>query len=249
VNPLLQLQADVFGLLMSADVLANVNIVSWRKLRVDSQVEWDSLWQTPRNGRSGAGILVWMPTLRTEHANLPAGERVRLSISVVEEPNLNATPDTGTLISAEDLALAVKDLLHNQLIWGLAELVSQPDAITEDQDFENLLAYRVNFELVLARSKTARCDTPTIGEAGDTITLTNGANTPAAEIYYTTDGTLPVNAAALDPVTGQSINPASQLYTAPIPLAVGQSLTLRWVAYQLGFNPSNVQQTTITNNE
>jgi hypothetical protein len=247
MNPLTQLQSDVFGILMSADVLANVNITQWRKLRVDAEVEWHTIWQGQRNGRSGAGIVVWMPTLRTEHANLPAGERVRISITVVEEPNLNATPETGTLISAEDLALAVKDLLHNQLIWGLAELVSQPEAIVEDQEFENLLAYRVNFELVLSRSKTARCDTPRIGDAGGEVTLTNGANTPDADIYFTLDGTLPVNAAALNPITGVSVNPASQLYTAPIPIPSGESRTIRWIAYQLGFNPSHVQQTTVTN--
>lgn len=249
MNPLLQLQDDVYGLLMSAVELRQVNIIQWRRLRVDPAVEWNTVWQVPRVDRSGAGIVIWMPQLRTEHQNLPGGERVTLGVTVVEEPNLNSAPETGTLLSAEDLALRVKDLLHAHCFWGLAEMVSSAQAITEDNDFPELLAYRCNFEMVLARGTTPRCDAPTASGGGSVLNLSNGPHTPNADIYYTLDGSYPCHPDHARGAGGHNvINPASQLYANGIIIPSGASLTVRAVAYQFGFHPSFPSQFNVTNN-
>jgi hypothetical protein len=63
VIDLIQVQDDLYGILMSAPQLANVNIVEERKFLVNSELEIDAIWQTIRNGCSGDGLLIEIPDI------------------------------------------------------------------------------------------------------------------------------------------------------------------------------------------
>ena len=67
----IQLQDDLYGLLVSDPRLAKVNVVNERKFRLQADTLFSSIWMTPRNGSQGwAGIPA---TLQRTRRRLPAG--------------------------------------------------------------------------------------------------------------------------------------------------------------------------------
>lgn len=228
------LQDDLTALLKSADTLSTVNVVQYRKLRLQAELDASALWQTPRNGKSGVGILVQMPEIETVHANLPGPEfTTRLNFDVVEEPNINMDPTVGSLLSAEEVAQRVAELLHGYGggNWGGA-LFARGPVIQPASDWpEGLLAYRVQLNLKLVRTQTARVATPTITEDHGEITL--ACTTADSVIYVTADGSFPG--------TG---NPLASIYTVPWAAVAGQSI--RAAAYADGLLPSFAIHATVT---
>lgn len=229
-----QLQSDLYHLLLSAENLRTVNIVSFRKLRMSSEVEFSTLWQAPRNGCAGAGVLVHMPEVETMHGNLPGPEFVTtVPLSVVEEPNQNFAPG-GSYLSAEEIAQRVAELLHGYAagVWGGA-LYAKGPVIQPDSEFPaGLLAYRVQLHLRLMRTQVARVATPTISQGeGGAVTLACG--TSGASIYYTTDGSFP----------GPG-NAAATLYAEPFTAEVGTRL--RFGAYGTVLLPSMAEWAELT---
>ena len=223
-----QLQNDVTLALLAAPALANINVVQYRKLRLQSVVDFDVVWVAVRNGRSGAGVLVEMPVVNVTSPNVtgPAFNLIQ-PFAVLEEPNLNFAPETGTLLSAEEIAQTIFDLLHLQAIEGIGTL--QAVGIKEATDFApGLLAYRVEFKIIVGRPQTPRCLTPTITPGGGNATLTAASG----DIYFTLDGSFPAPS-----------NPAAQLYAAPVPVVSGQ--VVRAAAFAAGFNPSEIRRLTI----
>jgi hypothetical protein len=88
-----ELQEHLYYGLLSESLLSNINVVLYRKLRLGSEINLDAIWQTPRNGKAGCGILVEMPALRVLHPNVsgPPGS-LEISCAVLEEPNSNFSP-------------------------------------------------------------------------------------------------------------------------------------------------------------
>lgn len=225
-----QLQEDLTFALLSAASLANINVVQYRKLRLQGQIDLSAIYQIVRNGRSGCGILVEMPSFEVAHPNLlgPEGDLV-MTFAVIEEPNLNFEPTGGTLLSAEDVAQTVLDELHGYFIAGLTSLYADKTAVRSADEFQGLVAYRVQFRMRQVRAQTPRVATPSITNVGNVITL--ACATPGADIYYTLDGTFP----------GQP-NPGAVKYLNPFPMGLG--LTLRVAAWAQNFTGSFVTQAT-----
>lgn len=225
-----QLQNDVTHALLSAPALSKVNVLQYRKLRMESVVNLDALWQTLRGGCSGAGILVEMPVANVTSPNVtgPAFNLIQ-SFVVLEEPNINFAPQTGTFLSAEEIAQIVFDALHLQAIEGIGTL--QANTIKEAAEFPpGLLAYRVECKIIVARPQTVRCAVPIIAIAGGQATLTS--TTADSAIYYTVDESFP----------GRS-NPAAVLYEAPFDVVSGQ--VLRVAAWKADLNPSAIRSYTV----
>lgn len=240
---LLQLQRDVYALLMSAPALRSVNIVLERQFLLDSTVELDAIWQTVRNERSGTGILIEMPVIDGP-ANQSPGPKQNLRLNFVCLQNGDAafTPETGSGLSAEHLTQLVLDTLHMQELQGIGTLYAEDRAVEAARDYEFVNAYRVGLRLRTAQaSQTNRTAPVTITNNSGTVTL--ACATSGAAIYFTTDGSFP-DAAATHPITGDAINPASTLYTAPFAVNVGD--VVRAAAYLAGYNAGQIAQTTIS---
>jgi hypothetical protein len=225
MNSFVQLQYDLEQMLLSADALTNTNVVAYRKLRLQSEIDWSSIWTNPRNGRAGCGVLVEMPAFEVQSPNVqgPIGDLV-LSCAVIEEPNLNYEPTGGTLLSAEQVCQIILDQAHQWAVVGSGVLYADVRAIADAPEFQGLLAYRVRLKLKQSRVQTQRVALPTVSESALTVTL--ACATPGAAIYYTQDGSFP----------GPS-NPGATQYQAPFQ-QTGQ--TLRYCAFCLGFVQSAV---------
>lgn len=229
---LVLLQEHFTEALRSCTALESVNVVQWRKLRMQSELDLASIWMMPRNGRSGAGILVEMPELEVRTPN-PAGPyaEVVLPVAVLEEPNLNFSPDTGTLLSAEDIAQTILDFAHQLPFGQFGTFYGATNAIQDAAEFENVLAYRVRLRLKYIPGQTARVATPSATETGGVVTL--ACTTSGAQIRYTLDGSFP----------GPS-NAASRIYTAPFTISIGESFST--AAFAAGLNQSSVVHHTRT---
>jgi hypothetical protein len=247
MNDFVQLQEDLAQGLLSEEALQPINIVQYRKLRLQSEIEWSAIYTTPRNGRAGCGVVVEMPTFEVLHPNVagPVGNLV-MSCVVLEEPTLNFEAATGTYMSAEEVSKFIVDSSHQWELGGsgvmsavreairglwrtedLHSVVGQSslrDAIWDAQRFQGLVAYRVKLQLQAAGVPLPRVAMPALLEGGSQTTLTCATN--GAEIFFTTDGGFP----------GPS-NPSAAKYTAPFP---GTGGILRYAAYKSGMIRSNV---------
>lgn len=225
---LVQLQSDVTMALLSDARLAAINVVQYRKLRQQSEVDASAIYAVPRKGeQAGSGVLVEMPTMRVTEPNLPGPSGQFLVTCVaVEEPNLNLTPVTGTQVQAEDVAQMVLECLHGLLIEGLGSLYADDRPITPTDEFQGLVAYRISLRLRLTSNpkQIDRVAIPTIQEAGLQVTL--ACATAGADIYYTEDGTFP----------GPG-NAAAVKYANTFAMT---GTVLRWAAYKAGMVGSNV---------
>jgi hypothetical protein len=229
------LQADVLNVLLNTAALAQVNIVEERKLLLDASVNIDTVWQTPRAGGQGAGLIVEMIQSRVKSPNLP-GPMFDLEISVVaiEERNLNFTPAVGTFLTSEQLAQIVHDSLHRLFIgpYGTLQGVGISAARDWFDEESGLNATRATLRMDNPRTQTARCAPIGFTLAGNEVTLT--CATAGAKIYYTTDGSAP----------GPTGNPAATEYTEPFTVEAG--MTLRAAGFLAGLNQSPIHNAAIT---
>ena len=247
MNDFVELQEDLTQGLLAEPGLRFINVVQYRKLRLQSEIEWSSVYTTPRNGRAGCGILVEMPSFEVLHPNVsgPVGNLV-LSCVALEEPNLNYGPGTGTQMSAEAVSRFILDSSHQWEIGGagvmsavreairglwrtedLRGVVGQGtlrDAIWDAQRFEGLVAYRVKLQMQAAATPVARVSPPAAQAQPAGVGLS--CATAGAEIYYTSDGSF----------RGPG-NPRAIKYSAPFQ-ATGS--VLRLAAYKPGMFRSSV---------
>ncbi len=224
---LVQLQEDVTMALLSDSRLAAVNVIQYRKLRQQSEVDASAIYAKPRQGaQAGAGVLVEMPTMQVTEPNLPGPSgQFLVTCVVMEEPNQNMTAEAGTQIEAENIAQMVLECLHGLMFEGLGSLYSDDRPITPTEEWEGLVAYRVSLRLRLTSDpkQIERVPVPTIQEQALQVTLKAVAG---ADIYYTTDGSFP----------GPG-NPDATKYQNPFAM---QGAVLRWAAYKAGMVGSNV---------
>jgi hypothetical protein len=242
-----QLQRDFAFALLADDFLANVNIVTREQLLADqSRLPDETLaaevlvYITPRNGKQGAGIIVEKPEIEVPNPQAPGPQvEIVLVCLVLEDQLTNVDPVGGTQLAADQISQRILELAHGWNINLQSDFVADRRAMTEAKDWQPLRAYRVTHRMTLSRAQTERCTTPSIDvdtPGAGMVTLTNGANTPDADIYYTTDGDTP----APD-------NKAATKFDQPFSATAGQT-NLRWAAFKTGYLPSGIAQATINNN-
>lgn len=232
MSDILTVQEFLYGGLLSCDLFAAFPVTLERQFLMQSELEYNSIWQAPRaaGGVVGIGLIVEMPKLQIPKPNSLQRNLIQ-SIGIIEERNMNMTAGAGSLVAAEDLAVQTLDFafgwmlgLSSGLTPELGTIMPAPDLIKAD----GLVTYRVKVSLRYEHRPGQRCDVPTITEVPlGTFTLGNGPNTPAAAIYYTTDGSFP----------GVS-NAAATLYAGPVALAAGTKVL--FCAWQTGMLPSHV---------
>ena len=226
-----QAQYDLLGVLSCASALANVNVKSYRKMRLQQEVDFASLITQGRNGFAGAAVLVCQPEAAS-HIQNASGPILNWLFPVIcfEQPDINFGPD-GTKLSAEDLGQIVMDVLHKFPDERTGQF-SVDGSLRPETEFvmPGVIGYRVNFQVVGKSIQTPRCGPVTIVLGGGTATMT--CTTAGAAIWFTTDGTFPVS----DAGGGQ---PDTNLYSAPI--ATYSGMAIRAAAYLPGYNNSAVR--------
>jgi hypothetical protein len=228
------LQEDIFYALMSRQELLSVNVKQFRKMVIQAEIDMKLVYLTVRNGKSGAGILVEMPTLTVNKPNVsgPVLE-VDFSVLVMEQPTINMTAASGTLLSAEEICLLVAETLHH-LSLGTGSLRAMPNAITPATEYRGVVAYRCHVGFTSATAPMPRTRELQIVNTSGSVAI-SCSNDPTAEIRYTLDGTLPAS--------GNGGNPQSKAYQSPITVASGT--TIRACAYAAGKIGSSIATLTI----
>ena len=234
------MQEAIYHGLLSCDLFAGLNIVLEKKFRADSSVEVDAIWQTPRAGKSGAGLIVEMPKLNVEQPNSQVN-RILGSVVVFEERNLNFTPSVGTGLTAEQWAQLAVEFMRGWIIGQSGGLVVEPNAIVPADDWispdSGIIALRGSVSQRATRPNYARAAQPVFALAGLEVTLTNGAATPDADIYFTTDGSFPGNPDMVKDSTATK-------YTGPFTVEAGA--LVQFMAVATGCLPSHVGAQLIT---
>ncbi|MGO8678051.1 MAG: chitobiase/beta-hexosaminidase C-terminal domain-containing protein [Limisphaerales bacterium] len=246
MNDFVELQEDLTQGLLAEPGLRFINVIQYRKLRLQSEIDWSTVYTAPRNGRSGCGILVEMPAFEVLHPNVsgPVGNLV-LSCVALEEPNLNYAPATGTQMSAEEVSKFILDSSHQWEIGGAGVMSAVReairglwrtenlrvvgegtlrDAIWDAQRFAGLVAYRIKLQMQAAATPVGRVNPPAAQTRPSGVSLSSA--TMGAEIFYTWDGSFP----------GPG-NPRATKYSAPFPPA---GPVLRYAAYKPGMFRSSV---------
>ena len=244
---LLQIQKDVFGLLMSAPQLAAVNIALEQKFILQSELQKDSIWQVNRNGKSGDGILIEVPQIESGGNNVSGPPQI-VVLSFVSFQNGDAalTPGTGGGLFAEEVEQFILDALHLQSFGKFGTIQVEGKFSVPARDYPGVNARRLTLKIKpLATKQTPRTAPITIAVDGNN-NATLACTTPGVKIVFTLDGSFPSDpAVAIDPLSvtvanpnGTSINPASQVYSVPFVLQPGQ--TVRAAAYLAGYNPGEI---------
>lgn len=247
---LIQVQDDLYGILMSAPQLASVNIVEERKFMLGSGISIDAIWQTVRNNCSGNGLLIEMPEITCDSDSV-TGPPQQVELSFVSFQNGDAAfipvtqiagPPASTLagggLFAEQLEQYLIDILHLLNIGGIGTMRVTGRFSAPARDYAGINARRT--KLIMSpkqTAQTARVALPIITVNAGVCTLSSA--TPGAAIYYTLNGSFPSNITmAIDPlaIPPAPINPNSNLYTAPFNVQAGQ--LVRAVAYLNAMNPS-----------
>ncbi len=192
---------------------------------------------TIRNGRKGCGIIVERPLIRVPQSASPGPAKVLTQEFLILEDRLtNEGPQTGTGLHADWVAQHLLELCHQHYIEGVGEFVADPNAMTFADEFAPLNAWRVTLNCNLETQTPDRLAAPSISSnESDEVVLTNHADNPDAEIFYTLDGSMPARAGAG--------NPGSLRYQAPF--AVESGTVIRWACYQNDSLPSRVQKSTV----
>jgi hypothetical protein len=223
-------QEDFFGRVLASPDLAEVATLLQRKGVTQSDIDTALSVLNERSGKIGACIVVLMPSLVSQSPNSPGPlYNIRMTVQVIEQPLFNLG-DTGTGLSAEQIAQHLRVLFHlfanghggTYVFDGM-----EPIAVADGQ-----ISYGVSFARKAGDGSAAKVATPEIaadaGTAPANITLT--CATAGASIYYTTDGSS----------YPSSANANATLYT--VPFAQATAATIRAVAEKSGLLPSNVRQ-------
>ena len=247
---LIQVQRDVFGLLMSAPQLATVNLVEERQFIVQSEIEMDAVWQTVRNGRSGCGILIEEPDVISDSPNV-SGPVQSVELSFVCFQNGDAAfGDLGSGLFAAQMEQFILDILHQQCFtkWGTIQV--QRNFSSPARDYPGINARRVKLVVTpKGTAQTPRTAIVTVTVAGGNATL--ACATAGSAIYYTLDGSFPSNpAVAIKPLSvtdatpaGEPVNPNSTLYAAPF--AAPSGTLIRAAAWLAGYNAGQIIDFTV----
>ena len=233
------IQHGLFHGLRSCSLFNDVNVVLGRNLAIDSEAAMDAIWMTPApSGKSGVGLIVQIPELIVSKPNSRSRER-EFSIGIYEERNVNFTPGTGTLVTAEDWSDLVVDFLLNWQLWRSGGLIPVERAVVADDRLPGVVGLRAACRLSQVRVQSARASTPiiTVG-VGNSVTITAGAG---ESIYYTRDG---VSAPMPDNTGSLSGENASVLYSGAFTATAGD--TVLAMAFIAGKHPSQIAVQAIT---
>jgi len=224
---LLQIQNDVTARLAVELMDWGITVRSQRKMIVTNEVDEAQLVLTSTNGKSGAGVLVQMPTFENERPNVPGPiGYIQMKLTCKEVPELNMNASTGTLKSAEEIAGRVLQLLHLWAVTGIGTFFG--GTIVKSPAEDGVVAYDASVRLNYVYDTLSKVAVPVISGTAPAITIAG-----TGSIYYTVDGE---SFPGLDQAN-------SFLYAAPFAATSGD--LIRAAAYASGSCGSNIAEFTV----
>ncbi len=230
-----QIMEDLHTILLCNANLLTVNSVRYDKLAIQGQIDWSLVWLTKRNNCLGAGIIVELPRAKAQN-NSVAGPVLNWEFPflIVENPTFNRGTG-GTNLKYDIIAQNVMDDLHNYADEGLGTFQVTGQPMEPSAEFEGCLCYRVTLELPKVRNvQTLRTGQVQVTTGAGTISFACAAD-PAADIFYTVDGSFPASA--------NGGNPGSMKYAgSPVNVSSGQIIRARaYASGKLGSATTNTK--------
>lgn len=226
----IRLQNDWAHVLLSDERLAKVNVAtrdqiieSGSKLPDETIAAETLVYTAERNGFRGAGVIVERPTLlpRTPNVPGPQGDIV-LEFLILEDPEENLAPMTGTGLGADQIGQTILDIGH--IFTSQGDGVYRAESLRPARDWEPLRGYRAMLRIEQNRGQTDRVAYPQFSIAGAVTIL---SPTGGAAIYFTTNGSCPAPS-----------NKNATIYSAPLTLGAGT--VLRAAAFKSGMIQSAI---------
>ncbi len=233
------LQDDLTDMVLNHEPLRKISVTQERKFLLDSAMEVDALWMTPRNDGQGTGIIV--EDIRPVVGSKSDGQVCDLlcSFVILAERNMAMTPDVGCLMHPEQVEAILYALFSRKIVqpYGQLRVEGQFGGPANDwiDDSKGIYARRITFKLLNAPIQIVTCDPVTIASDAGTVTITCGSTADGLQVYYTTDGSFPGS--------DTTLYPKSTLYTDPFTVESGT--IVRAIAYAPGFNMSALIQKVI----
>jgi hypothetical protein len=232
---LLQIQNDITARLSVELAAWGITVRSQRKMIIANEVDEAQLVMSLTNGKTGAGCLVQMPTFATENPNAPGPVGfVQLIVTCKEAPELNMNASTGTLRSAEEIAIRALGLLHLWRIVNIGTIYSSTEAIRKSTAEAGIVAYDVSMRIQLGYDTLAATGNPVISGTSTAVTLTNASGFSGSTIYYSKDG---------ESYPGPD---QENSFTYSAPFAVDVDTVIRAAAYKDGYTGSDIIEETIS---
>ena len=228
-------QNDLVAMLLSSPAIANVNVKSFRKMRIQQELDMHTILTAGRNGKVGAAAVVLQPYASPNSPNA-TGPVLTWHFPIVcyEMPQVNDRADIGTLMSSEVLGQNVLDIVHQYVDEKVGVLSVDGNALAPENEYTwpGTVAYRATFVTTPKTQQTLRASIGVISVAGGMATISTPSNAvPGTYVKYTTDGSTPGD--------DQAGNQGSLTYSGPFSVVSGD--VIRAVAYAPGYNFSQLR--------
>ena len=229
-------QPDVYYKLLSEPYFQNIAIFKVREKRLDTEVNQALAGLAGRNGKGGATIEVFFPTLKSAEPNTPG------PVCTLEQRFIVKTQETvnngarGTGLSLEQIAVNLAQTFQLFFLGGPLQGFYAGSPFYERMETGGktpFVAMQVTMQATFVLTALTRTLAPAASAAAGTVTLADQQPGVGSTIYYTTDGSFP-----------GAGNPNAVLYSVPFPVAGGT--VVRVAAYNGTLQGSMVDTFTVT---
>lgn len=224
-----QIQQDVYDLLTAEPFYQYITVLLEKTGVRDNDVLESILGRRLKNGKSGAAVIVTMPSVKIDGGNMGAIRyELTFVVRVLESPKLNRASG-GTGIPSEAIAQQIDQFFLSYRLGTTIIIPTGRGPIRAEVGNESFVGYDCTYSITLQMSAPPQAMNvkPSQSAPGSTVTL--ASNTAGTSIYYTVDGSCPTN--------------AKTLYSAPF-ASPGVGFLVRAIAYKANLQTSYVSEYT-----